>query len=249
MLSIIGGSRHGVIPQNPESQDGLRLKIVKVDPTVSSFLSGIGAIITELELRTARNERVGTYTVIGTALSLPESHAPNRRGTTVQFTNSSNQSVVVVSAGAIAENAPDNFWPAKLAQYPGTPILVASGALYFRGPLLRPPARSFLTLYGPSLGTCRHIYRNIRITGISPAVAIITALAADMLTRPKVRAKLFIDNAALPPGEQSPETFRPVSAKIRNYLDSLAFDHGGHGFRAVWNGLDPDVTDINEYRA
>lgn len=147
--------------------------------------------------------------------------------------------MVVISGGRIAEETPDNVWPAKIAQYPGTPILVASGALYFRGPLLRPPASSFLTLYAPSLGTCMH-------TGISPVVAIITALAADMLTRPKVRANLFIDKAALPPEEQSPETLRPVSAKIRDYLDSLAFDHGRQGFRAVWNGLNPAVTDINE---
>lgn len=224
-----------------------------MNPTVSSFLSGIGAIITELKLRTARNERVGTYTVIGTALSLPESRLGRMLQTEAallfNLLTAQYQSFVVVSAGRIAENTPDNVWPAKLAQYPGTPILVASGALYSSGPLLRPPARSFLTLYGPSLATCIHINRYVRITGISPAVAIITALAADMLTRPKVRAKLFIDNAALPPGEQSPETFRPMFANIRDYLDSLAFDHGGHGFRTVWNGLDPDVTDINEYSA
>lgn len=83
-------------------------------------------------------------------------------------------------------------------------------------------------------------------TGISPVVAIITALAADMLTQPKVRANLFVDNAALPPEEQSPETLRPVSAKIGDYLESLAFNHGRQGFRAVWNGLNPAVTDINE---
>lgn len=157
---------------------------MKVNPTVSSFLSGIGAIITELKLRTARNERVGTYTVIGTALSLPESRLGRMLQTEAallfNLLTAQYQSFVVVSAGRIAENTPDNVWPAKLAQYPGTPILVASGALYSSGPILRPPARSFLTLYGPSLATCIHINRYVRITGISLAVAIITALAADM---------------------------------------------------------------------
>ncbi|MCJ1342701.1 hypothetical protein MMC31_000889 [Peltigera leucophlebia] len=178
MLSMIGGSQHGVIPLNPGREDGLQLKIVKVNPTISSFFSGIGAIITELELRTERNERVGTYTVIGT----------------------------------------------KIAQYPGTPIIVASGALYFSGPLHRPPASSFLTLYAPSYGTCTKINNDVQNIGISSSVAIITALAVDMLT---VRAKLFIDNVALAPDEQKPEALRPVSAKIRDYLDSLAFDQGG----------------------
>lgn len=130
--------------------------------------------------------------------------------------------MVVVSAGRIAEETPDNVWPAKIAQYLGTPILVASGALYFSGPLLRPPGSSSLTLYASSLGKCMHINSYVRITGISLAVAIITALAADMLTRPKERAKLFIDNAALP--------------KIGDYLDSLAFDHGRQGSRA--DGVD-----------
>lgn len=73
MLSLIGGSRHGVIPLNSERGDGARLKIVKTNPVVSSFLSGIGAIITELELRSERNEQVSTYTIIVTALSVPQS--------------------------------------------------------------------------------------------------------------------------------------------------------------------------------
>lgn len=39
MLSLISGSRHGVIPLNSERGDGARLKIVKTNPVVSSFLS------------------------------------------------------------------------------------------------------------------------------------------------------------------------------------------------------------------
>lgn len=87
------------------------------------------------------------------------------------------------------------------------------------------------------------------IEGVSPSVAIVTALAADMLTRPKVRAKLFIDNPALAPDEQRLEALRPVSAKIRDYLDSLAYDRWSLGLRGVWNGLDPEITDINQYTA
>ena len=93
------------------------------------------------------------------------------------------------------------------------------------------------------------------IRGYSPAVDTITALAADMLTRPKVRAKLFVDNPALAPDEQKPTALLPVSAKIRDYIDSKAFDRVSYGgqptprVRSVWTGLDPDVEDINKYRA
>lgn len=68
MLSLLGGFQRGIIPYNPDRGGGARLKIVKVSTVVSSFLSGIGAIITDLELRTGSNEQVSTYTVIGTAL-------------------------------------------------------------------------------------------------------------------------------------------------------------------------------------
>lgn len=55
---------------NVDRSDGLQLKMVKVDRPISSFFSGIQAIITELELRTERNERVSTWTVIGTHLMM-----------------------------------------------------------------------------------------------------------------------------------------------------------------------------------
>lgn len=75
-----------------------------------------------------------------------------------------------------------------------------------------------------------------QIAGDSSAVA---ALAGDVLTRPKVRAKLFIDNPLLAPEEEKHAALRPVSAKIRDYLDSLAFHHGSSEVNCVWNGLDP----------
>lgn len=157
------------------------------------------------------------------------------------------QAVVVVSSG-IRNNRPanENVWPATIAQYPDIPIIVASGVHYYRGSVRCSP---FLTLNAPSLGICRHINNDAIINGLSPAVAITTALATDMLTRPKVRDKLFIDNPALAPDEEKLLALRPVSAKIRDYVDSLAYDHGSAGFRSLWNGLDPDVTGINRYSA
>lgn len=251
MLSLIGGSQHGVMPFNYDRGDGARLKIVRIYPVVSSFLSGIGAIITDLELRTERNERVSSYTVIGTALSVPQS----RFGSMLQLEaavlfkilTDQYQAVVVVSSGMMNDRPrSENVWPATIAQHPDIPIIIVSGVHYYDGSARHYP---FLSLNAPSLGICKHINDDVRIGGLSPAVAITTALATDMLTRPKVRDKLFIDNPALAPDEEKHLASRPVSAKIRDYLDSLAFDHGSSGLRSVWNGINPQETDINQYSA
>lgn len=138
--------RHGVIPLNSERGDGARLKIVKTNPVVSSFLSGIGAIITELELRSERNEQVSTYTIIGTALSVPQS----RFGLMLQLEaavlfkilTNQYQAVVVVSSGII-NNRPtnENVWPAIIAQYPDIPLIVASGVHYYQALPISHPQR------------------------------------------------------------------------------------------------------------
>lgn len=253
MLSIIGGTAHGVIPSNPTREDRPRLKIVRVDLTISSFFSGIEAIITQLELRTEGNERVSTYTVIGTALAIPQSRLGRmlqlEAAVLFKLLTTQYQAIVVVSSGTRNHvPAPENFWPATIAGYPDIPIIVVSGAHYYLSSPL-PSAGPYITLNAPSFAVCKHINNDARIDGASPAVAILTALAADMLTRPKVRAKLFIDNPALAPDEQKLMALQPVSAKIRDYLDSLAFDHGNLGLRGVWNGLDPDNEDINQYSA
>lgn len=253
MLSIIGGRENGIINPNPYREDRVRLKIVRVKPTISSFLSGIQAIITELELRTERNERVSTYTVIGTALIVQQRQLGRmlqiEAALLFQILTIQHQAVVVVSTGTSDTNhPPGNVWPAKIAEAPGIPIIVVSGVDYYLTPQAASPG-PYITLNAPRYATCRHITEDREIEGTSPAIAILTALAADMLTRPKVRAKLFIDSPALAPDEQKLMAMRPVSAKIRDYLDSLAFDHGGHGVRCVWNGLDPDVIDINQYNA
>lgn len=252
-LSVIGGSQYGLIPFNPERRDGPRLKIVRVNPGVSSFFSGIEAIINELELRTQRNKRVRTYTVIGTAIGTSISFGSMLQvEAVVLFTILTTQygAVIVVSLGSSDGNpAPESYWPSNIARDPNIPIINVAGARYY----ITTPAPSvnpFITLNASSHASCMYNNNGANIQGISPAVAIVTALAADMLTRPKVRAKLFIDiNPALVPESQRLEASRPVSAKIRDYLDSLAYDRWNLGLRGVWNGLDPEITDINRFMA
>lgn len=251
-LSIIGGFEYGFIPFNPEREDGPRLKIVRVNPSISSFFSGIEAIITELELRTEMEERVNTYTVIGTAmgtLQLLGRMLQVEAAVLFQLLTTQYQAVVVVSSGSTNGGpAPETFWPFKIAQYPNIPIIAVAGARFYLDQPV-PSAGPFPILTAPSFAMCTYGLNGAYIGGVSPAVAIVTALAADMLTRPKVRAKLFIDNPALAPDEQRLVASRPVSAKIRDYLNLLAYDRGSLGLRGVWNGLDPEITDINQYMA
>lgn len=265
MLSMIGGPRLGIMPQQIERGGWPQLKIVRVEPLVSSFFSGIEAIINELELRTERNEQIHTYTVIGSALTVPEPqfgrYLQAEAAILFKMLTNTFQAVVVVSAGPASELQPTNIWPAAIArQYPDIPIIAAKGAdlygLSGRGFGAQDP---FPILRAVDIGRCKYINTDRYLYGSEPAIAYITGLATDMLTRPKVRTKLFIDNPALAPDEQKLQASRPVSAKIRDYLDSKSYDRmDGYRdidqpmnaeLRGVWNGLDPDDLDINSYEA
>lgn len=136
------------------------------------------------------------------------------------------QAVVVVSAGAANEPQPINIWPAAIArQYPDIPIIAAKGADLYgfsgRGFGAQDP---FPILRAVDIGRCKYINTDRYIYGSEPAIAYITGLATDMLTRPKVRTNLFINNLAVAPDEQKLQASRPVSAKIRDYLDSKSYD-------------------------
>lgn len=72
-MDAINDWRLRIMPEQMELGGWPQLKIVGVRPLVSSFFSGIGVIIKELELCIERNERAHTYTVIGSALTVPES--------------------------------------------------------------------------------------------------------------------------------------------------------------------------------
>ena len=259
MLSIIGGIDHGLLSRNMDHSDRLQLKMVKVNPTISSFFSGIQAIITELELRILREEQVRLWTVIGTHLIIRNGQLGRMLQLeaailfhilTIQY-----QAIVVVSIGPrgiSSEPGPVNVWPANIAQG-GIPIIVAGSALYYNPSFVvaggsPPNPDTFIILNAPMQASCGYMDNDREIAGDSPAVAIVAALVGDMLTRPKVRAKLFIDNPSqAPEGQQRLAALRPVSAKIRDYLDSLAFHHGDSGIRCVWNGLDPLMRDITQY--
>ena len=258
MLSIIGGETFGVLRRDTRI-NGVQLSFVKVNERISSFLSGLQAIITELERRTESGDNfIHAYTVIGTSLvvkkSLPgiQNEAANLFKRLIQQFGV----VIVVAAGNDrgANGSPmavlSNIWPASFSLNPETPLIIA-GAIRIDSEADFSRSNTLPILRAPSQATCQHgqVFRLIR--GTSPATAIITGLAADMLSREKVRAKLYFDFPEREPeSERLPN--RAVSAKIRDYLDQKSYDRLGsrlYSVKGVWNGLDPRNPDIANYEA
>lgn len=144
---------------------------MRVNPSVSSFLGGIQAIINELGLCTERNERVGTYTVISTSLLVRHSQLGRmlqvETAQLFQILTTQYQAVVVVSSGTRDHGpTPENVWPATIAQYPGIPIIVVSGLDYYLSRPV-PSAAPFITLNAPRFATCKQITNDVEIVGIS----------------------------------------------------------------------------------
>lgn len=262
MLSIVGGRQYGVVRREMQRPYGVQLSIVKVNKRVSSFLSGLQAIITELERRTrAGDEFINGWTVIGTALVVQNSQSGIlvQAKATALFKRLLTQFgvVFVVAAGNIrgedgrALPVSNNNWPASFALNPETPIIVA-GAVQAYSQADLSYSEAFSIIHAPSRAICRHGQVDKSLRGTSPATAIVTGLAADMLSRGKVRNKLYIDLPELAPEEERLQANRLVSAKIRDYLDEKSYDRMGsrlYGAKGVWNGLDPRNPDIASYQA
>ncbi len=256
MLSIVGGERFGVLHRD-ERPNGVQLVFVKVNERVSSFLSGLQTIITELERRIESGSVfIHAYTVIGTSLvvkkALPgiQNQAADLFKRLIQF-----GVVIVVAAGndRTEDGAPfpvlPDIWPGSFSLNPETPLIVAGAIMVSYGTDFS-PSNTLPMLRAPSEATCQRGQVLARITGTSAPTAIITGLAADMLSRGKVRTKLYFE---FPEQEPEPERLlnRPVAAKIRDYLDQKSHDRRGGrlNINGVWNGLDPRDLNIANYEA
>ncbi|MCJ1349262.1 hypothetical protein MMC31_007498 [Peltigera leucophlebia] len=258
MLSIVGGERFGVLRRDTR-QNGVQLSFVKVNERISSFLSGLQAIITELERRTESGDVfIHAYTVIGTSLVVKKSLPGIQNKAAELFKTLIYQfgAVIVVAAGndrgANGRPMPvlNDVWPASFSLNPETPLIVA-GAIRIYSEADFSPSDTLPILRAPLDARCQYGQVFKRIRGTSPPTAIITGLAADMLSRQKVRAKLYFD---FPEREPEPERLlnRPVAAKIRDYLDQKSYDRRGsrlYSVKGVWNGLDPRNLDIASYEA
>lgn len=258
MLSIVGGERFGVLRRDTRS-NSVQLSFVKVNERISSFLSGLQAIITELERRSESGDNfIHAYTVIGTSLVVKKSLPGIQNEAADLFRILIHQFGVVIVVAAGNDRGVDgrplavlrNIWPASFSLNPETPLIVAGAIrMYSEADFSR--SNTLPILRAPSQATCQHGQLLKRIRGTSPATAIITGLAADMLSREKVRTKLYFDFPEREPeSERLPS--RPVAAKIRDYLDQKSYDRiNRHYFsvKGVWNGLDPRNRDIANYEA
>ena len=279
MLSIIGGAGFGVLHRHEDERpNGVQLVFVKVNERVSSFLSGLQTIISELERRSESGDSfIHAYTVIGTSLVVRKALPGIQNKAAELFKKLIDQFgvVVVVAAGNDRTTetgrpvplVPRDSWPASFSLNPETPLIVAGAILLYTGTNLSPvspasnngnPPPALPMLRALSEATCQHGRAVASIIGTSPPTAVITGLAADMLSRPKVRRKLYLD---FPDQEQEPEPQpepeegllinRPVAAKIRDYLGQKSHNRRGGrlSVNGVWNGLDPRDPNIANYEA
>lgn len=250
MLSLIAGVDYGVAGAETS------FKIVLVNLLISSFLSGLQAIITQLKGKIKRGVAVKGWTVVGTALSSPgfiRGIFNRLKGTAlIKKLIYDYQVVFVVSAGDIP-NGPNRDWPASIAQDPTIPIIVA-GAVDINTHVVAPysPSGPLVSLYAPGTGWCTYGSDPHSATGVSIATAIIAGLAVDMLSRSKVRNWIYLDHPGLAPSRERKLANRPVAAKIRDYLGEKSYDRLDPaeetvgGVKSVWNGLRPDNPNLYE---
>lgn len=112
------------------------------------------------------------------------------------------------------------------------------------------PSGPLVSLYAPGAGLCIWGSELYIATGVSTASAIITGLATDILSRPKIRGWIYLDHTDLAPYNERELANRPVAAKIRDYLDHKSYDRLDPaeetvgGVKSVWNGLWPDNPNL-----
>lgn len=244
MLSLIAGQYNGVAGTETS------LNIVLVNLRTSSFFSGLQAIITQLEGNIKRGVVVQGWTVVGTALTSPESIRGilnQRKGTgLVKKLINVYQVVFVVAAGDIS-TSPKGQWPASIAKDPTIPIIVA-GAVNMNTHLVASysPSGPLVSLYAPGKGICSLGPDTAVADGVSTATAIITGLVVEMLSRSKVRNWLYLDRPEEAPYRERNLAKRLVAEKIRGYLKEKSYNRLGPaaervgGVESVWNGLMPD---------
>lgn len=253
MLSIIGSRQQGIV-RSPD----LHLKIVKLDPKTSSFLSGLQETVQDLEYRLANGEPVARWTVIGTALTIPFSvlGIPNQRKAAALIKKLTDFGVVfVASAGTtkVTNGLTESSWPASIAKNPAMPVLVV-GAIDMDTHSVSPgsPQDAFVSLHAPGAAYCTkgNLEANFQ-RGTDVAAAIVTGLAADFLSREETRMDTYLDRPnEIPPSEKHLVGL-PVSAILRDYMISLSYDRldprrQGRlwGVNVVWNGVNPDTKDV-----
>lgn len=133
-LSVIGGSQYGLILFNPERRDGPRLKIVGQSKS-QLFLQWNRSHHQRTRAPYTKNERVSTYTVIGTVIGISISFGSMLQveaAVLFKILTTQCEAVVVVSLGSSDGNpAPESYWPSNIARDPNIPIIKVAGARYY----------------------------------------------------------------------------------------------------------------------
>ncbi len=233
MLSVLGGSSLGVVRVS-------NLNMVKVHLEDSSMLSGLERILTVLEEREGRGEKVKGRTVVGTSSTYPwkfDMVNENEAGNLIKEMINRFQAVFVASSGNTFDGEDDyseiSGWPALLAEDPTIPV-IAVGAVNMADGQIYPWSKGGpgLTITAPGRYACIQNGVAYYSHGTSGAAAMLGGAVADVLSRDYLRNELnLLENEADPP--QGPS----VAVKVRDYLLRKAYARAPGGPPCIWNGL------------
>lgn len=235
-VSKLIGTRLGVVSK-------AQIVVVKIIPTIKSFLSGLTKVVEDLQRRRDAGEQTKGFSVLQTSIYWEDgveyadkSLHENALRVVLSVLLHGYQIPVVVPAGnARGTDRKINILPATLASEELFPIITVDASNLF-GQLM-PASNSGGTISAPGMVECAsfdpsrggQVIDTAGGTGIS---AIVTAgLAMYFASIEEVRNNLLAkDNFA---------------AALRDYIVLNGYVRTTGNVRAVWNGLDPTKPDSN----
>lgn len=240
-LSIVGGSRYGVV-KNAD------LVVVITGEDAASFISGLWRIIRDLDERQARSKRIRGWTVVGTSISHKKGDVNNinegEAKKLIERLINQYQVVFVAAAGNQVDGQLQygslDGWPASYAADINFPIIVvgamalASGAGWGNMAHYSQVA-DYLKLTAPGNCFCERAGHNmITMEGTSTAAAMAAGAAADYLSRSYFRTYYNLELNEAPELQPMADS---VAAKVFQYLVKKAHARKKGGPLCIWNAF------------
>ena len=240
-LSIVGGSRYGVV-KNAD------LVVVITGEDAASFISGLWRIIRDLDERQARSERIRGWTVVGTSISHKKDDGNNinegEAKKLIERLINQYQVVFVAAAGNQVDGRLQYGslygWPASYAADINFPIIVvgamalASGAGWGNMAHYSQVA-DYVKLTAPGDCLCERAGQNmVTMEGTSTAAAMAAGAAADYLSRSYFRIYYDLELNETPELQPMADS---VAAKVFQYLVKKAHARKKGGPLCIWNAF------------
>lgn len=226
MVSKVGSPNFGVLPGGPV------FTIVKIEPTVASFIDAFGSILTDVRTKGSAVQARAVIQITGNWILM------DHQAYIVQLMRDGINSllsskIMVVSPAPIGDPGEDlSTWPSSLA---GLTDMITVGAVIPSPGLPLPYGAKYpwslgppetVTVNAPGAGLCKNIDGSIRVVaGPGMAAAVTTGLVAYFLAIPDLQAYF---------AAQTNWAFA-----VKRYVVAMAYPRY-QLVAAVWNGLDSE---------